>query len=157
MKMKFAITILVIIISFIGCGSDDDNITNTTGNTVTNQATINLSGAAIGNYDAEVGLINDGESVTISVGDKNGNLGFILSSKKVQTGTFSIPDEYEILFSNSLDTTMVDFHSGTVKIDEISTLAVKGSFTGKGYPMKLNTFEIDSTKTVNATVTFQLN
>lgn len=154
MKTKLLISLLIFTTLLIGCG--DKSVTNPENDVKENKGSITLSGAASGNYDAEIGFINNGDAVVITVADKEGNVSFILSSNKVKTGTFKIPDEFEIMYTNTKDTVMADFHTGTVTINDISSMSVNGSFTGSGYPLSLTTWSVDSTKTVNATATFSL-
>lgn len=154
MKTKLFIILLLFTILLIGCG--DDSVTDPENNVIENKGSITLSGAASGNYDAKIGFINNGNAVTITVADKEGKVSFVLSSNQVKTGTFTIPDEFEITYTNTKDTVMADFHTGTVTVNDISTSSVNGSFTGSGYPLFLPTWTIDSTKTVNATATFSL-
>jgi len=154
MKVRLFTSLLLFVLIFIGCG--DDTTTNPIDNLSANAGKITLSGAASGTFDAETAMLNTGDAVAITVADKNDNLSLLLSSKNVKTGTFSIPDEYTVTYMNTSDTTMAEIHAGSVKIDEISSTSVKGSITGSGYIMHLNTFTIDSTKTVNVNATFSM-
>ncbi len=121
MQSKLFLILLFFTLSILGCSEDvSTEPTAETGGSST--GTISLSGDASGSYDAVIGFINNGDGVAISVADKDGIVDFIITSDQVKTGTFSVPDQFEILYSNSKDTVMAEFNTGSVTIDEISQL-----------------------------------
>lgn len=154
MKTKLFGSLLILVLLFVGC-SDDSSVTDPTG-TDGPSGTFTLSGDVSGTFDAELGYVNSGDYVGISISDKEGNIGILLGSSLVRTGTFSIPEEYVITYINTQDTIMTELHAGSVKIDEISGTSVSGSFSGSGYPLDMSTYTIDSTRIINISAAFSL-
>lgn len=155
MKTKLITSLLILVTIFVGC-SDDNSVTDPTGSSDAS-GTVTLSGDVSGSFDADIGFVNSGDAVAISLANEDGSISLILSSSEVKTGTFSIPDGYEVLYHyNSQNGIMSEFHTGSVKIDEISGTSISGSFSGSGYPLDLTTFTVDSTKIINASGTFSL-
>lgn len=155
MKTKLFGSLLILVLLFVGC-SDDSSVTDSAGNSDP-EGTVTLSGDVSGSFDADLGYINSGDGVVISLANDDGSISILLSSSEVKTGTFSIPDGYTILYHNASDyNIMYEFHTGSVKIDEISGLSISGSFSGSGYPLDMTTSTIDSTKIINASGTFSL-
>lgn len=156
MKTKLITSLLILVTIFMGC-SDDNSVTDPTGSSSDASGTVTLSGDVSGSFDAEIGFVNAGDAVAISLANEDGSISILLSSSEVKTGTFSIPDGYEILYhNNSAINIMSEFHTGSVKIDEISGTSISGSFSGSGYPLDMTTFTVDSTKIINASGTFSL-
>ena len=113
MKTKLLGSLIILVLLFVGC-SDDSNITDPT-DTNGPSGTVTLSGNVSGSFEAEIGYVNSGDYVGISLSDKDGNIGILLGSSLVRTGTFTIPGEYEVTYINTQDTIMTELHSGSVK------------------------------------------
>ena len=155
MKTKLITSLLILVTIFMGC-SDDNSVTDPTWSNDPS-GTVTLSGDVSGSFDAEIGFVNAGDAVAISLANEDGSISIVLSSSEVKTGTFSIPDGYTVLYhSDSDNNIMSEFHTGSVKIDEISGMSISGSFSGSGYPLDMTTFTVDSTKIINASGTFSL-
>ncbi len=145
-------------VSLIGCnksGSPTEPERNGGGN---GKNRIALSGAASGDFDAITGYINTGNAVAISLSAKSGdsNLELLLSASTVSTGSYSVPDVYNVTFSDESKNIIYNFYSGTVEIEEMTKAKVAGTFTGNAYGTNLNTFVTDSTKVLSLSAKFSL-
>ncbi len=79
-----------------------------------------------------------------------------LDGNIVTTGTFSVPNDYDVTLTDLSALKLYSFYSGTVKIDEITETKVSGTFTGNAYCTDLNTNITNSTKVLTLTAKFSL-
>ncbi len=145
-------------VSLIGCnksGSPTEPERSGGGN---GENRIAFSGAASGDYDATTGYINTGNAVAISLSAKSGdsNLELLLSASTVSTGSYSVPDVYNVTFSDESKNIIYNFYSGTVEIEEMTETKVIGTFKGNAYGTDLNKFVTDSTKVLSLSAKFSL-
>ena len=154
MKTKLISLFLVLVIMLIGCG-EDTSVTDPGGGD-SNSSKMTLSGSKSGSYDVEVGMLNVGDGVAISLDAKEENKALMISSSLVKSGTFNIPDEYSATYTDVPANKIYEFGSGSVKINSISGTNVSGSVTCSGYGLDLTTFETDSTKLLTITAEFTL-
>ena len=157
MKTKLITSLMILILLFVGCSEDSSVTDPAAGSGSANaEAEFIMSGASRGTFDAELGFLNTGEEVLVTLGEEVIDIAIVITINEANTGTFSIPDESNIVYANQTDTVMVEMHTGIVTIDELSTTSVSGSFSGSGYVIDMTTSRTDSTKVQTITGTFSL-
>ncbi|MBI9072890.1 MAG: hypothetical protein JEY94_14915 [Melioribacteraceae bacterium] len=155
MYKKLIATLSILLLLFVGCSDDKSSPNEPEDTSAAGKNKISLTGSDTDSFECDVLYLNDGASLGITMADKTGNKALILNSNEMTTGTFSIPNDYEALYTDSENAIMYSFHAGTVKIDEITQTKISGSITASAHPMSLLTFQVDESKTLTIDTSFE--
>jgi hypothetical protein len=139
-----------------GCSEDENSIVDPVTSGTSENSTISLKGDINASFDAVVGILNTGDAVTITLSEKEGNRGMLLSSSIAKTGTFNIPEQYTVSLTDVNTSTMYELNSGSVKINSLSTTKGSGSISGSGFAIDLTTMKTDSSRVINITASFSV-
>ncbi len=116
---------------------------------------VTLSGAIADYFEAEVETLKTNDAVVITISSiANPNRVILLSSIFVSKGEYSVPNEFDVIFSDPSTHNIYELNDGIVIIKNIGTSSSTGTLIGSGYGLNMLTFEIDSTKILSISVEF---